>query len=65
MLRDLGIERIRLLTNNPHKIDALRAAGIEVVDRLALNGSVNGHNRLYMQAKHQFAGHWPADDHPG
>jgi GTP cyclohydrolase II len=63
MLHDLGIARIRLMTNNPHKIDALRAAGIEVVDRLALNGSVNGHNRRYMQAKHQLAGHWPADEH--
>jgi GTP cyclohydrolase II len=62
MLHDLGIGRIRLLTNNPHKIDALRAGGIEVVDRLALNAPMNGHNRRYMQAKHQLAGHWPADE---
>ncbi len=62
MLRDLGIARIRLMTNNPHKIDALRAAGIEVVDRLALNTPVNGHNRRYIQAKQQHAGHWPADE---
>jgi GTP cyclohydrolase II len=62
MLQDLGIARIRLLTNNPHKIDALRTAGIEVVDRLALNVPVNGHNRRYMQTKQDLAGHWRADD---
>jgi len=62
MLNDLGILRIRLLTNNPHKIDALRAAGIEVVDRLPLNAPVNGHNRRYMQTKHELAGHWRADE---
>lgn len=64
MLNDLGIRRIRLLTNNPHKIDALRAAGIEVADRLPLNVPVNGHNRRYMHAKHELAGHWPADERP-
>ena len=62
MLDDLGIRRIRLLTNNPDKIEALRAAGIEVTDRLPLNAPVNGHNRRYMQAKHALAGHWPADE---
>jgi GTP cyclohydrolase II len=65
ILNDLGIRRIRLLTNNPHKIDALRAAGIEVADRLPLNAPVNGHNRRYMQAKHDLAGHWRADERPG
>ena len=64
MLHDLGLRRIRLLTNNPHKIDALRAAGIEVVERVPLNAPVNGHNRRYMQTKHELAGHWRADDRP-
>ncbi|MEO7853602.1 MAG: GTP cyclohydrolase II [Rubrivivax sp.] len=62
MLHDLGIQRIRLLTNNPHKIDALRRAGIEVVDRLPSNVPVNGHNQRYMQTKQDLAGHWRADD---
>jgi GTP cyclohydrolase II len=61
MLRALGYPRIRLLTNNPHKIEALRRAGIEVVDRLPLHTPVNDHNARYMQTKQQ-AGHLRADD---
>ena len=61
MLHALGYPRIRLLTNNPHKIEALRHAGIEVVDRLPLHTPVNDHNARYMQTK-QLAGHLRADD---
>jgi GTP cyclohydrolase II len=61
MLRALGYPRIRLLTNNPHKIEALRQAGIEIVDRLPLHTPVNDHNARYMQTKQQ-AGHLRADD---
>jgi GTP cyclohydrolase II len=61
MLRALGYARIRLLTNNPRKIEALRCAGIEVVDRLPLHTPVNDHNARYMQTKQQ-AGHLRADD---
>jgi GTP cyclohydrolase II len=61
MLRDLGCLRIRLLTNNPQKIDALRLAGIDVVDRLPLLAPVNVHNERYVQTKRQ-AGHLGADD---
>jgi GTP cyclohydrolase II len=56
MLRALGYGRIRLLTNNPEKIAALRAAGINVVDRLPLNAPINAHNARYMDTKRQ-AGH--------
>lgn len=62
MLQALGIRRIRLLTNNPKKIEALRAAGIEVVDRIALLAPVNAHNARYVQTKHDRAGHLSADD---
>ncbi len=61
MLQALGIARIRLLTNNPHKIDALRDAGIEVVDRVPLLAEVNSHNARYVQTKHEHAGHLRAD----
>lgn len=57
MLRELGIERIRLLTNNPGKIDALTAHGIEVVGRLPLISPVNAHNRRYLETKLVRAGH--------
>jgi len=62
MLQALGIERIRLLTNNPHKIEALRGAGIDVVDRVPLVAPVNSHNARYVQTKQDRAGHLRAGD---
>ena len=61
ILRALGHSRIKLLTNNPLKIAALSAAGINVVERLPLHAPVNGHNARYIQTKEQ-AGHLRADD---
>ena len=58
MLDALGITRIRLLTNNPKKIAALAAGGIEVVERLALHGPVNPHNARYIETKQARAGHF-------
>lgn len=58
MLQQLGITRIQLLTNNPHKIDALRRAGLDVVDRLPLLAPVNPFNVRYVQTKHERAGHF-------
>jgi GTP cyclohydrolase II len=57
MLRSLGIGSVRLLTNNPRKIDALRAAGVEVVDRIPLVAPANAHNARYLRTKRQRAGH--------
>lgn len=57
MLRQLGIGRVRLLTNNPHKVDALAEAGVEVADRVAHAFPSNGHNAAYLQAKRDRAGH--------
>ena len=58
ILRHLGIERIQLLTNNPEKVRALRDAGIQVMDRQPLFGTLNRHNLPYVTAKVQRAGHW-------
>jgi GTP cyclohydrolase II len=58
MLQQLGISRIHLLTNNPHKIAALRRAGLEVVDRVPLVAPVNPFNLRYVQTKHERAGHF-------
>ena len=57
MLKSLGIARIRLMTNNPRKIAAMEAGGIEVVERLALHGPVNPFNERYIETKQQRAGH--------
>ncbi len=61
MLKSLGISRIRLLTNNPKKIAAMEAGGIEVVERLALHGPVNPYNARYIETKQQRAGHLKED----
>ncbi|PMR66978.1 GTP cyclohydrolase II [Halomonas heilongjiangensis] len=57
MLASLGIRRVQLLTNNPRKVAALTEGGIEVVARQALYGSLNDHNRRYLSAKAERAGH--------
>ncbi len=61
MLKSLGITRVRLLTNNPKKIAAIEAGGIEVVERLALYSPVNPHNARYIETKQQRAGHLKED----
>jgi GTP cyclohydrolase II len=57
LLTELGIKKIRLLTNNPQKISALRDHGIEIVGRMPLVTSVNSHNERYLKAKTERAGH--------
>jgi GTP cyclohydrolase II len=57
MLRHLGMTRIRLLTNNLDKIEALREEGIDVVGGQRLIGAVNRHNARYVHAKRERAGH--------
>lgn len=51
ILRDLGIKSIRLMTNNPFKIEQLRALGVEVTDRVSIQMPANPHNERYLQAK--------------
>ncbi len=57
MLRQLNFTRIRLMTNNPHKIESLGKAGIAVADRVAHAFPSNGHNRRYLATKATRAGH--------
>lgn len=57
MLQILGCTRVRLLTNNPAKLDGLAQAGIEVSGRIPLHGPVNADNRRYLTAKAMRAGH--------
>ncbi|MEO6247890.1 MAG: GTP cyclohydrolase II [Sphingomicrobium sp.] len=57
MLRALGVYSVRLLTNNPAKIDGLAAAGIAVVERVAHHMPVNPHNADYLATKQARSGH--------
>ena len=57
MLRDLGVRKIRLLTNNPQKIVGLEGYGLEVVDREPLVITPNPANLRYLTAKENRMGH--------
>jgi GTP cyclohydrolase II len=57
MLRALGISEVRLLTNNPRKVEGLQAAGIQVVDRVAHQMPTNPHNAEYLATKRKRSGH--------
>jgi GTP cyclohydrolase II len=57
MLQLLGCTRVRLLTNNPAKLDGLSQAGIDVSGRVPLHGPINADNRRYLAAKAARAGH--------
>lgn len=57
ILRDLGVKKMKLLTNNPRKIKGLKGYGLEVVDRVALQLPHNENNEKYLQAKKQKLGH--------
>ncbi len=57
MLRDLGVTKVRLLTNNPKKIDGLVRYGIDVVERLAIEIPPHQGNIHYLRTKQQKLGH--------
>ncbi len=57
MLRQLGIGRVRLLTNNPAKIAQLERYGIEVAGRVPHIFAANAHNRDYLRTKAVRSGH--------
>ena len=58
MLRALGIDRVRLLTNNPNKMAGLEREGIEVVERVAHHMPTNSHNADYLATKKKRSGHF-------
>ncbi len=57
MLRALGIHRVRLLTNNPDKVQALSMHGIEVSERVPHAFPSNRHNERYLRTKVTRSGH--------
>ena len=59
ILKALGIDEARLLTNNPAKGEALVKAGIRVVERVGHHMPANPHNADYLAVKHQKSGHLP------
>ncbi|UAA39024.1 GTP cyclohydrolase II [Paraneptunicella aestuarii] len=57
MLDELNIHQVRLMTNNPRKIAALKGMGINVVERLPIDQGITDDNRHYIQTKTRKLGH--------
>ncbi len=57
ILRDLGLEELRLITNNPRKIVGLEGHGLRVVERISLATPAHPHNAKYLKTKKEKLGH--------
>ncbi|MFA5952812.1 MAG: GTP cyclohydrolase II [Hyphomicrobium sp.] len=57
ILHDLGFPKIRLMTNNPAKVEALVAEGIEVIERIPLVVTASAHNKRYLETKRNRMSH--------
>ena len=58
ILVDLGVRRLRLLTNNPRKVVGLQGFGMEVVERVPLHAGENPYNEAYLATKRAKLGHF-------
>jgi 3,4-dihydroxy 2-butanone 4-phosphate synthase/GTP cyclohydrolase II len=65
MLVELGVQRLRLLTNNPKKIRGLQGYGLEVVEQLPLRITPNPANAGYLETKRLKLGHLLEEQHAG
>jgi GTP cyclohydrolase II len=61
MLWSLGVQSVRLMTNNPRKVQGLRDLGVDVVGRIPLVIPANEHNRAYLATKARKSGHLLGD----
>ena len=57
ILRDLGVSKMKLMSNNPKKRTGLIGYGLEIVDTISIEITANEHNRFYLQTKRDKMGH--------
>ncbi len=57
ILRDLGVKKLSLLTNNPRKVTALQGFALDILETIPLRVGKNPHNRRYLQTKAEKFGH--------
>jgi 3,4-dihydroxy 2-butanone 4-phosphate synthase/GTP cyclohydrolase II len=58
MLKKIGVRSVRLLTNNPEKVEKLESLGIRIVERVPLQPSTHKNNERYLKTKKDRLGHW-------
>ncbi len=57
IFKHFGVSQVRLMTNNPLKVDALSELGVEVVERVPIEAGLNLHNEDYLEVKGRKMGH--------
>jgi 3,4-dihydroxy 2-butanone 4-phosphate synthase/GTP cyclohydrolase II len=57
ILADVGVTRMRLMTNNPQKYGGLEGFGLEIVERVALPSGTTAQNLAYLRTKRDRLGH--------
>ncbi len=57
ILRELGVQKIRLITNNPKKRAGLKGYGLEIIENIGIEPISNPHNKKYLQTKRDKMGH--------
>jgi 3,4-dihydroxy 2-butanone 4-phosphate synthase / GTP cyclohydrolase II len=57
ILHDLGVRKLRLITNNPRKVISLQGFGIEMIERVPLHVGQNPYNEAYLETKRAKLGH--------
>ena len=58
ILQDLGVKKVKIITNNPKKMDFVEEAKIEIVERIPAITPVNSHNECYLKTKKEKMGHY-------
>ena len=57
ILRELGVQSIRLLTNNPDKVYQLTGFGLEILERVPIQVDATAHDLFYLKTKQRRMGH--------
>ena len=57
ILRDLGVHKIKLMSNNPKKRTGLVGYGLEIVENVSIEIKSNEHNKFYLKTKRDKMGH--------
>jgi 3,4-dihydroxy 2-butanone 4-phosphate synthase/GTP cyclohydrolase II len=57
MLCDLGVKKLRLMTNNPRKVVGLQGHNLEMVEQIPIKAVPNEHNARYLDTKKKKMGH--------